>query len=253
MTPATPAGTSLRVALLYPELLGTYGDGGNAQVLRQRCRWRGIDCEVTTVAIGDPVPATADIYLLGGGEDAAQTAAVAELAAARGLQAAADQGAVIFGVCAGYQLLGEWFLDGEGRQTDGLGVLDARTARLDTRAVGEIVAEPVGLPGLPVLTGFENHGGRTTLGAAARPLAAVRTGVGNGDRGAEGAVQGRVIATYLHGPALARNPALADYLIGLVVGELAPLDDGLVERLRAERLGAHRRRPPRRFGLGSQP
>jgi CobQ-like glutamine amidotransferase family enzyme len=55
----------LRIALVYPELLGTYGDGGNALVLGERARRRGIEVEVLSVAIGDDVP-DASLYLLGG-------------------------------------------------------------------------------------------------------------------------------------------------------------------------------------------
>jgi CobQ-like glutamine amidotransferase family enzyme len=92
------------------------------------------------------------------------------------------------------------------------------------------------------LTGFENHRGGTVLGSAAQPLARVISGAGNraGD-GVDGAVQGSVIATYLHGPCLARNPELADFLLARVVGELAPLDLDEVTQLRRERLAAPRR------------
>ena len=68
----------LRIGLVYPELLGTYGDRGNALVLAQRCRWRGIPAEIVEVAAGDPVPATLDCYLLGGGEDDPQHLAAAK-------------------------------------------------------------------------------------------------------------------------------------------------------------------------------
>jgi CobQ-like glutamine amidotransferase family enzyme len=141
-------------------------------------------------------------------------------------------------VCAGFQILGETFLDGRGGVHPGLGLIDCRTDRLPgPRAVGELLADsPMG-----VLTGYENHGGRTVLGPAAKPLARVREGVGNGDAGGDGAVQGSVIATYLHGPALARNPQLADHLLRLVVGDLSPLDDREEEELRAERLAFLRR------------
>lgn len=239
----------LCIVLLWPELLGTYGDGGNARVLQQRCAWRGIPAEVVSVSPGQPVPAGGDIYLLGGGEDAAQTAALAEEGAAGVLTRAAAAGAVVFGVCAGFQLLGEWFTDGAGRQVAGLGLLDARTDRLRRRAVGEIVVEPEAFPGLGPLTGFENHGGRTTIGAGARPLGRVTVGVGNGTDDVEGAVAGSVVATYLHGPVLARNPALADLLLERVAGPLGPLsdpdDDALVERLRDERLAAVPHATPR--------
>jgi CobQ-like glutamine amidotransferase family enzyme len=234
--------SALRIALIYPSLLGTYGDGGNASVLAQRLRWRGIAAETIDVGIDDPLPAQADLFVLGGGEDTAQTLAVARLSADGTLRRAADAGKAVFAVCAGFQILGETFLDGRGEVHPGLGLIDCRTDRLPgPRAVGELVATPVEAA-LPVLTGYENHGGRTILGPAARPLARVRDGVGNGDGSAgEGAVQGNVLATYLHGPALARNPALADHLLTQVVGQLAPLDDREEEDLRRERLSAVRR------------
>jgi len=229
---------AVRIALVFPSLLGTYGDGGNASVLAQRLRWRGIDADVIDVAVDEPVPELADIYVLGGGEDTAQTIAVSRLGDGV-LHRAVDAGKSVFAVCAGFQILGETFLDGQGDVHPGLGLLDCRTDRLPgARAVGELLDESTELG---LLTGYENHGGRTTLGPAARPLAVVREGVGNGDAGADGAIQGSVVATYLHGPALARNPALADHLLRRVVPDLAPLDDGEEEELRAERLAALRR------------
>jgi CobQ-like glutamine amidotransferase family enzyme len=232
---------AVRIALVFPSLLGTYGDGGNASVLAQRLRWRGLDAETVDVEVDEPLPSQADVYVLGGGEDTAQTLAVSRLADGV-LAGAAAAGKPVFAVCAGFQILGETFLDGHGDVHAGLGLLDCRTDRLPgSRAVGELLGEPA-VDGLSdLLTGYENHGGRTVLGPAARPFARVRDGVGNGD-GVDGAVQGSVVATYLHGPALARNPALADWLLERVVGDLAPLDDSEEEELRRERLGALRRR-----------
>src|SRR3954454_10329849 len=203
----------LRIALIYPSLLGTYGDGGNARVLAQRLRWRGIAAETLHRGLAAAVPQQADVYVLGGGEDVAQTLAVSRLANGA-LQRAAERGRPVFAVCAGSQILGETFLDGRGDVHAGLGLIDCRTDRLPgPRAVGELLGDPV-LEGLTApLTGYENHGGRTVLGPAARPLAAVRAGVANGAAQVDGAVQGSVLATYLHGPALALNPALADYLL----------------------------------------
>ena len=94
--------------------------------------------------------------------------------------------------------------------------------------------------GVPRITGFENHQGVTKVGAAARPLASITLGVGNGD-GTEGAYAGRVLGTYMHGPALARNPGLADLLLSWVAGALKPADPEVeewVRQLRAERLAA---------------
>lgn len=241
--------SSITIALVYPEVLGTYGDGGNARVLAQRLRWRGIPSRILVVGVNQPLPGRADLYVLGGGEDTAQVLAAQRLHDDRTLQQAAAAGRPVFAICAGYQILGHTFLDGAGRTHRGLGLLDCHTHRPETkRAVGELLARPL-LPAsspLPMLTGFENHGGHTTLGPDARPLATVEAGVGNGD-GTEGAQQGSIVATYAHGPALARNPALADYLLQTILGPLPPLDDTEEEMLRRERLtAANPRLRPRR-------
>jgi lipid II isoglutaminyl synthase (glutamine-hydrolysing) len=231
----------VRIALVFPSLLGTYGDGGNASVLAQRLRWRGFDAETIDVGVDEALPEQADIYVLGGGEDTAQTLAVSRLSDGS-LRRAADAGKPVFAVCAGFQILGESFLVGRGEVVAGLGIIDCRTDRLPgPRAVGELLGEPAVERLAGPLTGYENHGGRTVLGPAARAFATVETGVGNGDAGVDGAVQGSVVATYLHGPALARNPALADFLLRRVVGDLPPLDDSEEEELRRERLAAVRR------------
>ncbi|HVW80320.1 MAG TPA: glutamine amidotransferase [Mycobacteriales bacterium] len=235
----------VRIALLYPAVLGTYGDGGNAVVLAERLRWRGIAAESISVDIDQPLPLEADLYVLGGGEDSAQTLATSRLADGR-LRRAVERGAVTFAVCAGFQILGESFLDGAGGVYPGLGILDCRTDRLDgSRAVGELLVEP-SVSGLDLLTGYENHGGRTVLGPAAAPLGTVRVGTGNGAGDVDGALQGNVVATYLHGPALARNPALADHLLAKVVGPLQPVDDAEAEELRRERIHAVRSQSPLR-------
>lgn len=235
----------VKVVLIYQSLLGIYGDRGNATVLTQRLRWHGFDPELVVVEPGDPVPDDAQIYLLGGGEDGAQTSAVRLLNADGGLHRAVDAGAVVFAVCAGYQIIGNTFTVGDDdRVIQGLGLLDVDTVRGPQRAVGEILTRWTGVDGEEGwLTGFENHGGFTTLGPAATPLAQVEVGIGNGD-GTEGAVQGTVIGSYPHGPVLARNPALADHLIELALGRsLEPLTVPEVDELRRQRLAAARRRP----------
>jgi len=230
------------IALLYPELLGTYGDGGNAAVLACRLRWRGIDADVVTLGAGATVPTSCDIYLMGGGEDGPQALAARELGESGALDTAVDAGAVVFGTCAGIQVLGHEFANPDGTPHPGLGLLDVRTVRgTGKRAVGELLSEPL-IDGLPTLTGYENHGAVTHPGSGVKPLGSVVQGVGNGGGdGTEGAVSGRILATYMHGPALARNPALADLLLSWVVGDLAPIDDAEVDDLRAERLRFVRR------------
>jgi lipid II isoglutaminyl synthase (glutamine-hydrolysing) len=236
------ADSALRLVSIYPVLLGTYGDGGNLRILATRARARGYDVEAIELDAGEPVPDGADLYLLGGGEDDAQVAAARSLRADGGLARAAANGAVVFGVCAGYQLLGAMFPGSDGVPEPGLELLDVTTDRLPRRAVGELLAVPCAAGLEQPLTGYENHAGATHLGSGARPLARVEAGVGNGSI-FEGAVQGRVLGTYLHGPALARNPELADLLLTWVVGEaLPPWVQADVDALRAERLGAVRSR-----------
>lgn len=238
--PDSHSADPVRIGLLFPALLGTYGDGGNATVLAQRLCWRGFAAETVSVEIDDAIPEQVDVYVLGGGEDSAQTLAVSRLGGGA-LTRAADAGKPIFAVCAGFQILGETFLNGHGDVHAGLGLIDCRTDRLpSSRAVGELLADAA-VDGIGVVTGYENHGGRTTLGPAARPFATVRSGIGNGDANADGAIQGSVVATYLHGPALARNPALADHLLTAVCGALDPLDDVEEHELRRERFAALRR------------
>jgi lipid II isoglutaminyl synthase (glutamine-hydrolysing) len=237
---------TLAVAVVYPDLLGTYGDGGNGEVLARRAAWRGIAVDLLEAPSGAPLP-TADLYCLGGGEDGPQARAAALLREDATLGRAAQRGAVVLAVCAGYQIAGTSF-EADGSVREGLGLLDVTTAKAPgPRAVGELVADPLDAA-LPPLTGFENHGGATTLGPAAEALALVRSGIGNGrttngGRSSEGAAAGRVFGTYLHGPVLARNPALADHLLALAIGApaLSTLDDAETDALRAERLVAARR------------
>jgi CobQ-like glutamine amidotransferase family enzyme len=230
----------LRLVWVYPDLLSTYGDRGNLLVLIRRARLRGLEVLPIEVKSDEPVPDDGDIYLLGGGEDLPQILAAARLRADGGLQRAAERGAVVFAVCAGYQLIGRQFGGVEGEPVAGLGILDVTSGRGDRRGVGEIVADVDPALGVPRLTGFENHQGVTQIGPGARPLARLALGVGNGD-GTEGAHAGKVLGTYLHGPALARNPGLADLLLSWAAGPMSALDpaaEDWARRLREERLAA---------------
>lgn len=247
--------THVRIGVILPEVLGTYADGGNALVLAERVRRRGMSAEIVSVNVGDPIPDDLDVYTLGGGEDAAQEIAVDMFRHDRGLLRAIDAGRTVLAICASLQILGHWYADANGHQVEGLGVLDVTTSPQGKRSIGEILVEPT-IPGLTdPLTGFINHGGGTVLGADARPLGHVRAGVGNTigrsgvtdtagqDISVDGAVHGSVVATYMHGPVLARNPQLADFLLEQALGY--PLDaleiPGGAE-LRSERLAAMRER-----------
>ncbi len=218
----------LKIGLLYPELLGTYGDGGNAAVLAERSRRHGFDASILTVSLDDHLVA-ADLYVIGGGEDGPQRLAC-ELLARESLRSRVDDGAFVFAVCAGLQILGTSFaVDGDD-EYPGLGIVDATTRRGARRAVGDFVAEVDGR----TLVGFENHGGWTTLGPSVRPLARVIRGRGNDGR-VDGFVTERLWATYAHGPVLAQNPWLADHVLSRALAtSLGPLP-GVADRLYAER------------------
>jgi lipid II isoglutaminyl synthase (glutamine-hydrolysing) len=242
-------GRRVEVVLIYQSLLGLYGDRGNATVLIKRLAWRGYEPVLTVVEPGDRLPDTGHIYLLGGGEDAAQISAVRALKADGGLYRAVDRGAAVLAVCAGYQIVGKSFTVGYKNDVIyGLGLLDVTTTRGPVRAVGEIISRWNGRAGNDqLLTGFENHGGYTRLGPGVTPLATVEIGVGNCDDGTEGAIAGTVIGTYPHGPILARNPALADHVLELALGhELPPLARPEIDKLRRQRLARVRRSSARR-------
>ena len=231
----------LRVCALYPDLMNIYADRGNLLMLRRRCEWRGIGFELTGAGIGDPLdPDGADIYYMGGGQDRDQELCANDLFEHKreALAAAVQRNAVVLGVCGGYQLLGHAYQLND-QELPGIGLLDISTVRSDgPRLIGNVAIE-VDLPGAPgqVLAGFENHAGRTHLGAGAQPLGRVLRGHGNNDRdGLEGARSGTVIGTYLHGPLLPKNSWFADWLIATARGdlELQPIDDQLEQLAHAD-------------------
>lgn len=235
--PSPGAPDRLKIVWIYPDLLSTYGDQGNTIVLERRAALRGIPTETVHLRSDEPVPADGDIYLLGGGEDRPQILAAQRLRADGGLKQAAERGAAVFAVCAGYQIIGETYGDDAANPLPGVGILDVRSSRGPSRAVGEIVADVDPALGVGRITGFENHQGRTAIGPSAKPLSTAVRGVGN-DGVTEGAYQGQVLGTYLHGPALPRNPALADLLLRWRVGDIPPLPPSWGERLHEERLAA---------------
>jgi CobQ-like glutamine amidotransferase family enzyme len=240
---ATPS--ALRIVVVHPDLLGTYGDAGNAIVLANRALWRGVPVELVLCPSDAPLVESGDIYCLGGGEDGPQSHAAAQLADGS-LARALGRGAQVLAVCAGFQILGSTFPGSGGRATAGLGLLEIETVhRPRRRSVGEVLVRvddadfdiPVGTE----LTGFENHAGVTRL-TGATALGSVLVGVGNGieeDGALEGALAPGIVGTYLHGPILARNPVLADVLLARLTGSpLAPLDDEEEQQLRNARLRA---------------
>jgi CobQ-like glutamine amidotransferase family enzyme len=216
------------VCALYPDLMNIYADRGNLLLLERRCRWRGLDFELTGVGLADDLdPEAADLFYMGGGQDRDQALCARDLAERKrdSLHAAAARGAVILAVCGGYQLLGHSYQLGE-ETLPGVGLVDISTVRGDgPRLIGNVAIEVEMEPGQRrVLAGFENHGGRTHLGARATALGRVLRGRGNnGVDGYEGVRAGNVIGTYLHGPLLPKNVWFADWLIATALGASAPL------------------------------
>lgn len=236
---ASDSGLTLRVCALYPDLMNIYADRGNLMMLERRCSWRGIGFRLSASGLGAALDGGAhDLFYIGGGQDRDQRLCAEDLVERKraGLHEAAERGAVILGVCGGYQLLGHSYELDELRIA-GVGLLDLETVREPgPRLIGNVAIE-VRLGGQDggegpsrVLAGFENHGGRTYLGAGVRPLGRVLEGHGNdGQSRLEGARRRNVIGTYLHGPLLPKNAWFADWLIATALGieahDLVPLDD----------------------------
>lgn len=253
--------TKLTIGHLYPEQMNIYGDRGNIITLVRRCQWRGIDAVVQPIGVGAEVDWRAiDIVFFGGGQDSGQELIAQDFVERQGatLRPAIDNGLVLLSICGGYQLLGHYFLTHTGERLPGIGAMDVHTVGGEKRLIGNIMieadlrAEEIKTEGkgprttpqhsAPTtrLVGFENHSGRTYLGAGVRPLGRVLAGHGNnGEDGTEGAVYRNAFGCYMHGSLLPKNPQLADHLIELALrrryGEatLQPLVDTL--EIRAQR------------------
>jgi len=223
------------VCALYPDLMNIYADRGNLLVLERRCQWRGIAFSVSSVGLGEPLdPESADLFYIGGGQDRDQRLCALDMAEVKraALHEIARRDGTILAVCGGYQLLGHSYqLAGE--KLPGAGLVDLVTIRAEgPRLIGNVAIEVELDPGdRRILAGFENHGGRTHLGAGTEPLGRVLSGHGNnGSDGFEGVRARGVIGTYLHGPLLPKNIWFADWLIERALGlvdPLRPLDDEL--------------------------
>lgn len=229
----------LRIVHLFPDLLNLYGDGGNVKVLQKRCLWRGIPVEVVDVNYSESVDlADADIVFMGGGPDREQQLASTQLQDMReSLRDYVERDGVLLAICGGYQILGpSWIAAGD--EIEGLGLLDIETRRVHAkpeRLIGDIVVRS------PLadhdVVGYENHAGRTYLGHGMEAFGAVVGGRGKGNNdsdAADGATYRNVVATYLHGPLLGKNPEVADALIELALRRrlghdvaLMPLDDSV--------------------------
>jgi CobQ-like glutamine amidotransferase family enzyme len=229
----------ITICHLYPDFMNLYGDRGNIIALQRRAAWHGLKPRVVPVSVGEDYDfKSCDIIFMGGGQDREQQAIARDFhLRCRALEAAVKDHVAVLAICGAYQLLGQYYRTTDGEKLAGLGLLDAWTEAGTPRLVGNVVVESQLDGTRRTLVGFENHGGRTYLGPAAAPLGRVLAGHGNnGVDGQEGAVQGTLIGTYLHGALLPKNPWLADYLLRLSLArrgaglKLGALDDSLEDR-----------------------
>lgn len=226
----------LKICHLYPDVLNLYGDRGNIICMKKRLEWRGIAASVAEAKIGDGVSlAGADLVFIGGGQDFEQEVLLGDLHRGRDaeLRAAIEDGVPVLAICGGYQMLGAYYETFDGKRCDFIGALDLYTAGSQKRMIGNYMFECLPESGGGTVVGFENHSGRTYLGAGVRPLGRVLSGCGNnGEDGTEGARYKNVFGTYSHGSLLPKNPALCDLLLQTALERkygacaLAPLPDG---------------------------
>lgn len=226
----------LKICHLYPDILNLYGDRGNVLCLQKRLQWRGIDCQVEGVSIGEKLDASKyDLFFIGGGQDFEQEVLLSDLKGQKTAQikSAIEDEKPFLAICGGYQILGNYYQTWDGQKCDFTGALDLYTVGEKDRMIGNYMYECDDLPGCRVV-GFENHSGKTYLGSGVRPIGKVLYGNGNnGQDGLEGARYKNVFATYSHGCLLPKNPQIADLLIRWALErkytnvELPPLEDSL--------------------------
>lgn len=239
---------SIKILYLYPDMLELYGDYGNIQVLKYRIESRGYKAIIDRYSIGDAAPNfnDYDIVFAGGGADNEQSILAKDLVQYKdNIKEAVKNGVFFLLICGAYQLFGKYYKGVEGNIIPGLEVFDYYTvANPDRkkRCIGNIVidvnlrnsnndADSSNSNIKTKVIGFENHGGQTF--DISNSFGNVLFGNGNkfGDS-EEGFFENNVIATYLHGPLLSKNPELCDFIIKYCLDrkyneniELVPLND----------------------------
>jgi len=219
----------ITIGHLYPDMLNLYGDIGNIYAMKHRLNVRGIDAEIKTYSIEDDIDfSELDIVFIGGGGDKEQLTVCNRLRSmSKDLIDYAEKGGVVLAVCGGFEILGKFYKTDKAT-VEGVGLLDISTEYDSTRLIGNVVVDSEFLG--TTIVGFENHNGRVNIGEHL-PLGKVISGYGHNGDGLEGVVYKNVIATYLHGPLLPKNPALTDMIIKKAIEnrygefELAPIDD----------------------------
>lgn len=231
----------LNICHLYPDILNLYGDRGNIITMKRRLKARGIGVSIEECSIGQPLDIDKyDIFFIGGGQDFEQEVLLRDLAAgkARDIRSAVEENKVFLAICGGYQMLGQYYKTWDGNQLDFIGAIDIHTIGAKERMIGNYMYRTTPESSGSIVVGFENHSGKTYLGANVAPLGMVLKGYGNnGEDQTEGARYKNVFATYSHGSLLPKNPALADFILQTALRykygsaePLAPLDDELENR-----------------------
>lgn len=226
----------LKVCHLYPEVLNLYGDRGNIRCLTKRLAWRGIDCRVDTMKIGEKRNlADYDLFFIGGGQDFEQEVLLADLKSGKDkeITAAIEDGKTFLCICGGYQMMGHYYQTYDGVKCEFLGAADFYTVGGEKRMIGNYAFQLGEDSGGSTVVGFENHSGRTYLGDGVRPLGKVIKGYGNnGEDGTEGVHDRNLFGSYSHGPILPKNPEFCDFLLETALCrkygsfQLEPLQDG---------------------------
>ena len=225
----------LKICHMYPDVLNLYGDRGDIISMTQRLKWRGIGVQVTRLPIGQTAKLSSfDLVFIGGGQDFEQQVLLDDLHRGkdREIRAAVEDGLPFLTICGGYQMLGNYYETYDGKKCDFIGAIDIYTVGSKKRMIGNYKFQCTEAAGGSVVVGFENHSGKTRLGAGVQPLGKVLSGFGNnGEDGTEGAHYKNVFGTYSHGPLLPKNPEFCDHVLLTALrrkygsAELAPLDD----------------------------
>lgn len=207
----------LTIAHLYPDLMNLYGDRGNLLCLKKRIEWYGHNCVIENLGLQNEMDfANYDMIFMGGGSDREQGLVYQDLLRKGSyLRDQIEAGLPVLCICGAYQLLGLSYIAADGQEMDGLKLFKFRTVAGDPRLIGNVLIETNINSRTVTVVGFENHGGRTIFeDGSLQPFGQVVKGYGNnGHDGREGLLYRNLVGTYLHGPLLPKNPAIADFFI----------------------------------------
>ncbi len=241
--------THLKIAWMYPDLMSTYGDRGNVQIVQKRAEWYGFTTQIVPISVHSPAEelSSCNIIFMGGAQDLQQAIVTKDLGESKGnvLKNMIEAGVPGLFICGGYQFLGNYYKAAVGTIIDGLKIFDLYTEHpgdQKKRCIGNIYVQ-VNHERLkkychdnPII-GFENHGGRTYLSDPSYAWGKVVKGYGNnGEDQTEGILYKNALGTYLHGPLLSKNPEIADFLIDQAVQSISFFSENILEKMAKDTL-----------------